>query len=94
MPGLARTESDAAAAVAADEADVAIGLEAMARQFHLGFLPLLSERFDLLIDRRAYFTEPVQRLLDLTQSAIFAQRAETLGGYDLSDLGRPRWLSP
>lgn len=93
-PGLARTESDAAAAVAADEADVAIGLEAMARQFHLGFLPLLSERFDLLVDRRAYFTEPVQRLLDLTRSAIFAQRAESLGGYDLSELGRPRWLSP
>ncbi len=94
VPGLARTESDAAAAVAAGEADVAIGIEAMARQFHLDFLPLLSERFDLLVDRRAYFTEQVQRLVEITRSAIFAHRAEALGGYDLSETGRPRWLSP
>ena len=94
VPGLARTESDAAAAIAAGEADVAIGIEAMARQFHLGFLPLISERFDLLVDRRAYFTEPLQALLAFTRSAAFAHRADGLGGYDLSDTGRTRWLSP
>ncbi len=93
-PGIARTESDAAAAVATGEADAAIGLEALARQYRLGFLPLLAERFDLLIDRRAYFTEPVQRLLGFARSPAFAEKAAALGGYDLAEQGRVRWLSP
>ncbi|MEM8791787.1 MAG: helix-turn-helix transcriptional regulator [Pseudomonadota bacterium] len=90
----ARTESDAAAAVASDEADAAPGIEAMARQFQLPFLPLVEERFDLLIDRRAYFTEPVQALLAFMQSPAFEAKATALGGYGLSGAGEVRWLSP
>lgn len=91
---LARTESDAAAAVAEGEADAALGLEAMARRFHLGFLPLVEERFDLLIDRRAYFTEPVQILLSFARTEALERKAAALGGYDLTELGTVRWLSP
>ena len=90
----ARTESDAAAAVAAGEADAALGIEAMARQFHLPFLALVKERFDLLVDRRAYFTDPVQRLLGFARKAALEQKAAAMGGYDLSEAGRVRWLSP
>jgi len=92
--GLARTESDAAAAVAADEADAALGIEAMARQFHLPWLPLAEERFDLLIDRRAYFSAPVQTLLRFSGTGAFHAKATAMGGYDLGDLGAVRWLSP
>jgi excisionase family DNA binding protein len=92
--GLARTESDAAAAVAAGDADAALGIAAMARQFQLGFLPLVDERFDLLIDRRAYFTEPVQTLLQFLRSPACAEKAAALQGYDLSGCGAVRWLSP
>lgn len=91
---LARTESDAAAAVAAGEADAAPGIEAMARQFHLPFLPLVSERFDLLIDRRAYFTGRVQALLAFAGGDAFRRKAAAMGGYDLSEAGSVRWLSP
>ncbi|QEW19677.1 putative molybdopterin biosynthesis protein MoeA/LysR substrate binding-domain-containing protein [Marinibacterium anthonyi] len=90
----ARTESDAAAAIACGEADVALGIEAMARQFRLGFVPLLSERFDLLIDRRSYFTAPVQALLGFARTEAFRDRARALGGYDLAGCGQVRWLSP
>ena len=93
-PGIARTESDAAAAVAAGEAEAALGLEAMARQFHLGFRPLVTERFDLIVDRRAFFTEPVQRLMAFARSDAFAAKAAAMGGYDIAALGRVRWLSP
>ena len=92
--GLARTESDAAAAVAAGEADAAMGIEAMARQFHLPFLPLVEERFDLLINRRAYFTEPVQTLLAFAHNEPLRRKAASMGGYHLTDLGTVRWLSP
>ena len=91
--GLARTESDAAAAVAAGEADAAMGIEAMARQFHLPFLPLVEERFDLLIDRRAYFTEPVQTLLGFAREEPLQRKAASMGGYRLAELGTVRWLS-
>ena len=92
--GPARTESDAAAAVAAGEADAAPGIEAMARRFHLPFLPLMQERFDLLIDRKSYFTDPVQILLDFFSTDAFRDKAAAMGGYDLTGLGRVRWLSP
>ena len=91
---LARTESDAAAAVAAGDADAALGIEAMARQFHLSFLPLVDERFDLLVDRRAWFTEPVQTLMAFVRGDALEQKAAAMGGYDLSDTGTVRWLSP
>jgi putative molybdopterin biosynthesis protein len=91
--GLAHTEYAAAAAVAAGQADAAPGIEAMARQFNLEFLPLAFERFDLLIDRRAYFTQPVQKLLAFARSATCHDKAEAMGGYDLGQMGAVRWLS-
>jgi molybdate-binding protein len=89
----AHTESDAAAAVAAGEAEATLGIESMARQFRLVFQPLVRERFDLLIDRRAYFTDPVQRLVRFMRSETMVAKAASLGGYDLSDLGAVRWIS-
>lgn len=90
----AHTESEAAAAVAAGEAEATLGIEAMARQFRLVFRPLLRERFDLLIDRRAYFTEPVQHLVGFMRSEVIAAKAVALGGYDTGGIGAVRWLSP
>ncbi|WP_428925667.1 substrate-binding domain-containing protein [Marinibacterium sp. SX1] len=90
----ARTESDAAAAVAAGEAEAALGIEAMARQFNLAFRPILTENFDLLIDRRAYFTDPVQDLLAFARGEALQRKALAMGGYDLGEAGVVRWLSP
>jgi putative molybdopterin biosynthesis protein len=94
VSGLARTETDAAAIVSAGEADAALGIEAMAKQFHLGFIPLRQERFDLLIDRRSYFTHPVQTLLSFARSEAFRAKADAMGGYALEDAGAVRWLGP
>ncbi len=93
IKGHAHTEGEAAAAVSAGEADAALGLEAMAGQYKLSFLPLVEENFDLLIDRRSFFTAPVQQLLAFARTADFREKAETLGGYDLQALGSVRWLS-
>ncbi|WP_299483520.1 helix-turn-helix transcriptional regulator [uncultured Roseibium sp.] len=89
----AHTESDAAAAVAAGEADVSLGIKAMAKQFNLAFLPLVSESYDILIDRKSYFTDPFQRLLDFAGTTSFREKADSLGGYDLSAIGSVRWVS-
>lgn len=91
---IARSEGDAALAVASGEADAGFGLQAMAGQYRLDFLPLVEEAFDLLIDRRVYFTAQVQALIRFAQGDDMAARAASLGGYDLAPLGRVRWLSP
>jgi molybdate-binding protein len=63
----------------------------MARQFRLGFAPLMEERFDLVVDRRAYFEPPLQRLLTFTRGPAFAAKAAEMGGYDVSAHGRVVW---
>lgn len=90
----ARTEAEAAAAVASGAADAAPGIAAMARQYRLGFLPLVTERYDIAVDRRAWFEPRWQALAAFCRGPAFAARAEALGGYDLSHHGRVRWNAP
>ena len=49
------------------------------------------ERYDLLAWRREYFEPPLQKLLAITRTARFRERAESFGGYDVSGLGTVRW---
>lgn len=82
-----RSEMDLAMSLAQGNADVGLGIEAAARQFQLDFVPLIEERFDLLVWRKAYFDPPFQKLLALCRSDRFHARANALGGYDVSALG-------
>ncbi len=84
-PALA--EDEVAAAVAEGRADAGFGIEAEASARGLAFLPLMRERFDLVMERRQYFEEPLQRLLGFTRGAGFGQRAQRLGGYDIALTG-------
>ena len=84
----ARTESDAALAVLEGKADAALGLRAMAEQLRLGFVPLLRERYDLLVDRGAWFDSPLQTLLAFFRSRPFVDKAAEHAGYDITGLGR------
>ena len=59
-----------------------------ARTLKLDFLPLMRERYDLLLRRRDYFQAPIQTLLAFAHSAPFQVRAEQMGGYDIAGLGR------
>ena len=91
---VARSEADAALAVADGKADVALGLSCMARQFRLGFVPVTKERFDLVVDRRAYFERPLQALLAFARSDALRRKAAELGGYDLSAQFAVHYNSP
>ncbi|MEZ5843819.1 MAG: helix-turn-helix transcriptional regulator [Hyphomicrobiaceae bacterium] len=82
-----RSESDAALAVLEGRADVAFGLEALASQLRLAFVPVIQERFDLLVDRRHWFEPPMQALVQFCQRDRFRTRASELKGYDTSGLG-------
>ncbi|MDZ7853192.1 MAG: helix-turn-helix transcriptional regulator [Halomonas sp.] len=81
-------EDDLALAIRQGEADAGLGVEAAARRQGLAFVPLHEEAFDLALRRRSYFEPPIQRLLAFAREVRFAERAEALGGYDISELGR------
>ncbi len=90
----ARSEADVAMVVCDGKADAGFGIEAVARQFRLHFVPLFRERYDLVVWRRDYFEPEFQRLLDFARAPAFGLRARELGGYDLSDTGRVLYNSP
>lgn len=84
----ARSEREAAALVAREDADCAPGTRAAAAEFGLGFLSLGWEAFDLALPREILFRRLFQDLL-ATHGDIRSQTlAHRLGGYDLSPLGR------
>lgn len=82
-----RTETDLAMAIATGRAEVGLGIEAAARQFQLDFVPLVEERFDLLVWRKAYFDPPFQKFMAFCRGSALPARARALGGYDLSGFG-------
>jgi putative molybdopterin biosynthesis protein len=68
--------------------DVGLGIKAVANGLGLGFIPLQEERFDLLIPEDYFFSEEVQRFLQVFGSSQFKQRAASFGGYDTRDSGK------
>jgi molybdate-binding protein len=94
LPVPARTHLDLAAAVLEGKADAGVAVAAVARQLRLEFLPLHRERYDLAMRRRDFFEPPLQTLFAFARGDRFAQRAEELGGYDVSGLGRVVYNGP
>ncbi|MBU8542888.1 MULTISPECIES: helix-turn-helix transcriptional regulator [Roseomonadaceae] len=84
----ALSEDEVAAAVAEGRADCGFGIRAEAASRGLDFVPLLRERFDLVMPRRQYFESPLQTLFGFARSPAFAARAARMGGYDIGETGR------
>ena len=84
----ARSEREAAAVVAREDADCAPGTRAAAAVFGLGFLPLGWEAFDLALPRDILFRRLFQDLLSAYGNARAQSLSLRLSGYDLSPLGR------
>ncbi len=88
---MAPTGPDIAQAIRAGHADSGIATRAVATAADLDFIPLVTERFDLLMRQRDSYRPPLQTLLDIIKRPLFATRAAELGGLDVSQAGRVRW---
>ncbi len=78
-----------AAAIAAGEADLAIGTERISRQIEgLDFIPLLEERYDLVLRRETLDTEDGAALLEVLRSAEFRKEIRHFTGNDYRDIGK------
>ncbi|HYK91100.1 MAG TPA: substrate-binding domain-containing protein [Acidobacteriota bacterium] len=69
------------------KADCCIATRAAARVFSLDFIPLVSERYDLVIPDRHWELPAVQVMLDSLNRASLKKELEVLGGYDTSETG-------
>ncbi|MBX6741463.1 MAG: helix-turn-helix transcriptional regulator [Acetobacteraceae bacterium] len=87
LPQPALAEDEVAAAVAEGRAHAGFGIRAEAAARGLGFVPLLRERFDLVMDRRHYFEPPLQALFAFARTEAFRARAARMGGYDTTATG-------
>ena len=85
---VAHAETELAALIRNGHADVGLGIEAAARANGLAFVPLATERFDLVALRRDAFEPPLQTLLAWTRRPEFAATASSLRGYDIANTGR------
>ena len=77
----------AALAVSLGEADCCIATRSAAQAFGLSFIPLSTERYDLIIHRHHVRLPAVQALLDVLNRAAVRRKLELLAGYDTSHTG-------
>ncbi len=77
----------AALAVSLGEADCCIATRSAARAFGLSFLPLATERYDLVMRRQYSRLPAVQALLDVLNRAAVRKKLEMLAGYDTRHTG-------
>ncbi len=70
------------------QADACIATRAAARVFGLGFIPLVSERYDLAIRRQNLEMPAIQALLDTLNRSNYRRELESLGGYDTRAAGQ------
>jgi putative molybdopterin biosynthesis protein len=76
-----------AAAVEGGRADVGLGILSAARALDLDFVPLLTERYDLVIPKEFYEADLLQPIMSLIRSQEFRQDVDALGGYDTATMG-------
>ena len=78
-----------AAAIAAGEADLAIGTERISRQIeNLDFIPLLEERFDFVIKKEMLESTAIQKLINVLNDSAFRTEIAHFSGNDYRDLGK------
>lgn len=85
------TGNDVAQAIRAGRADCGIAPRSVANAAGVEFVPLLWERFDLVMRQHDYFRAPLQAFIGFLRSPALRTRAEELGGYDLAEAGLVRY---
>ena len=77
-----------ASAVAEGNVDTGLGIFSAARVFGLDFVPVIKERYDIIIPEEYYSSIKIQKILTIIKSRKFKKKVLSLGGYDLSQSGK------
>jgi putative molybdopterin biosynthesis protein len=87
------TGPDLGQAVRSGRADCGIASRSVAHAAGLGFVPLIWERFDLVLHQRDYFLPGPQALFEHIRKPAFRAQAAELQGYDVAEAGRVRLVN-
>jgi putative molybdopterin biosynthesis protein len=79
------THTDVASAIRSGRADVGLGVHAAASD--LDFVPVTMEQYDFVVRKEYFYTEPLQKYMDVMRSRRFRERVAEMGGYDATDTG-------
>ena len=81
------THMAVAVAVLSGKADTGLGIRSAANALGLDFVPLVEERYDLLIPGE-YWDEPmIQAVREVIDTPLFRETVEQMGGYSTRDTG-------
>ncbi len=84
-----RSHLTVAVAIASGEADLAIGTERVTRQMEgVDFVPLLEDRYDLVIRKDQWQTPEMRKLMSILRSDAFLGEITHFSGNDYRDLGK------
>jgi molybdate-binding protein/DNA-binding XRE family transcriptional regulator len=73
--------------VASGAADCCIAAGSAARRFGLDFIPLATERFELVLHKRDMKRKAVESVFEVLNRARFRKQLEMIAGYDVSKAG-------
>lgn len=76
-----------AVAVLSGSADAGLGIYAAAKALELDFIPVVTEKYELVVPAEHFASESIQTLLGIITSAEFKRRVEGLGGYNTHKTG-------
>ncbi len=83
------THMAVAASVLSNAADTGLGVLSAAQALDLDFVPVANERYDLAILGEYYNDPMLQALLGIIRDdAAFRDQIRSMGGYDVSEMGR------
>jgi putative molybdopterin biosynthesis protein len=85
----AASHLEVARLIAEGQADVGLGVQAAARLLGLAFIPLQSERYDLVVPTAYLKAHPgLDLFLDTLASRSFRREIAAMGGYDTTETGK------
>ncbi|MGN7468774.1 substrate-binding domain-containing protein [Brevibacillus sp. SAFN-007a] len=77
-----------AGVVARKEADVGVGIEKAAQLVGVEFVPMVKERYDLVLLKTKENEAFIAAVLDILRSSLFQKELLAVGGYDLEQTGK------
>ncbi len=86
------THSDVALAIANQEAQLGLGMQAFARAYGLDFIHLTQERYDLVFLELCYELPPIRALIDWLRGEQARLAISEMTGYETYETGHLRWV--
>jgi putative molybdopterin biosynthesis protein len=75
------------AAIASGRADCGMGIEAVIQPLDLDFIPLIEERYDLIIPEEYFSNSLLEPLFEVLEDSEFRKMVAALPGYDTKPMG-------